>query len=122
MVYNVRMDTLRELTIIFAVSFLGEAAHSLIPLPIPASIYGLVIMVVALVSGVVPLRSVERTGRLFLRVMPVAFVPAGVGLLGVWDSVAPKLGSLLIVMIVPSLVVAIVSGRVCQYVMRRRRG
>ena len=38
------MKFLKQFTIILIVSFIGEILNHLIPLPVPASIYGLVIM------------------------------------------------------------------------------
>ena len=35
-----------------AVSFVGEILHAVLPLPIPASIYGLVLMLALLMTGI----------------------------------------------------------------------
>ena len=44
------MKYVRQFWIILLISAMGEALHVLIPLPVPASVYGLVIMLIALVS------------------------------------------------------------------------
>ena len=41
------MKYLRQLLIILIFSFIGEVLHSLIPIQVPASIYGLVLLFIA---------------------------------------------------------------------------
>ncbi|MEG2207288.1 MAG: CidA/LrgA family protein, partial [Clostridia bacterium] len=83
------MEYLKQLGVIIALSFLGEAAHALIPLPIPASVYGLVLMLGALCTGLVKVERVRKTARLLIELMPVMFVPATVGLMEAWPVLAP---------------------------------
>ena len=75
------MRYLKQFTIILFVSFLGETLHYLIPLPVPASIYGLLLMLAALCTGVIKLASVREAGKFLIDIMPVMFIPAAVGLL-----------------------------------------
>ena len=46
------MKYLRQFCIILLISALGEGLHILLPLPVPASVYGLVLMLGALTSGI----------------------------------------------------------------------
>ena len=50
-------------------------------LPVPASVYGFAILFIGLLSGVIKLAHVQDTGKLLIEIMPVMFIPAGVGLL-----------------------------------------
>ena len=59
------MRLIKQCGIIFTISFLGEFLHDFIPLPIPASIYGLILMFLALHFRVVSFDSVKDTS-LFL--------------------------------------------------------
>ena len=45
------MKYLQQFLRILAISFLGELCHSLISLPIPASIYGMAFLLLALKTG-----------------------------------------------------------------------
>ena len=54
------MKYLRQFCIILLVSALGEGLHILLPLPVPASVYGLVLMLGALASGILKLEQVEE--------------------------------------------------------------
>lgn len=75
------MKYIRQFIIILLISFLGEILNYLLPLPIPASIYGLVLMLIGLISGLIPLHAVRDTGHFLLEIMPLMFIPAAVGLL-----------------------------------------
>ena len=82
------MKYLRQFCIILLVSALGEGLHILLPLPVPASVYGLVLMLGALASGILKLEQVEEAADFLVEIMPVMFVPAGVGLLEAWGDLA----------------------------------
>lgn len=75
-----------QLCIILLVSLTGELLHALLPLPVPASIYGLLLMLLCLVTKVIKLKHVEGAGNFLLQIMPLLFVPAAVGLLGIWGG------------------------------------
>ncbi len=53
------MKYFKQFGVILTVSFLGEVLHAVLPLPVPASIYGLVLMLIALMTGIIPLAKVQ---------------------------------------------------------------
>lgn len=114
------MRYLKQFLIILAVSFLGEVLHALLPLPVPASIYGLVLMLIFLCTKVIPLRAVEETARFLVQIMPVMFVPAAVGLMTVWPQLKAGLVPIAVIMVVSTVLVMAAAGRVTQWVMRRK--
>ena len=65
------MKYLRQFCIILLVSALGEGLHILLPLPVPASVYGLVLMLGALASGILKLEQVEEAADFLVEIMPV---------------------------------------------------
>ena len=77
------MKYLRQFLLILLISFIGELLHEVLPLPVPASVYGFAILFIGLLSGVIKLAHVKDTGKLLIEIMPVMFIPAGVGLLGI---------------------------------------
>ena len=79
------MKYIYQLFIILVVTFIGELLHYFIPIPVPASIYGLIIMLILLCTKVVKLEHVERTSDFLIEIMPLMFIPAGVGLMNSWD-------------------------------------
>jgi holin-like protein len=113
------MKYLLQFWIILLFSFLGELLHYLIPLQIPASIYGLLLLFAALCTGIVKLPQIKETAKFLIEIMPLLFVPAGVGLLGSWGVLQPILVPVLVIMAVSTVLVMGISGRVTQFVIRR---
>lgn len=116
------MKYIRQFAVILTVSFLGEVLKSLIPLQIPASIYGLLLMLAALCLHIIPLEAVSDAGKFLIEIMPLMFIPAAVGLTESWGRISPILGKLLVVTAVSTVAVMAVSGRVTQAVLRRGDG
>ncbi len=114
------MRFIKQLLIILGVTFAGEALHFLLPLPVPASIYGLVLMLLCLCLKVFPLRAVEETGDFLIDLMPALFVPATVGVMAAWDVLQPVLLQVALITFLSLIVVMAVSGRVTQWVLRRK--
>ena len=57
------MKHFSEISLIATVSFIGELLHYLIPLPVPSSIYGLLLMLLLLVTHIVKLDHVKTTAE-----------------------------------------------------------
>ena len=110
------MKLLYEFGVIMAVTFLGEICHAVLPLPIPASIYGLLLMLFALCTKIIKLEQVKVAGDFLLDIMPPMFIPAGVGLLTAWPDLKPVLTPVLVITVVVTVVVMVVTGRVSQRV------
>lgn len=66
---------------ILAFCFAGEALHFLLPLPVPASIYGLLLLLAALRVVLVRLEQVRETGQFLIAIFPLLFIPAAVVIL-----------------------------------------
>lgn len=116
------MKYLKQLCIILFISFLGELLSRFIPLPIPASIYGLVLMLFALISGLVPLHAVKELSGFLIGAMQLMFIPAAVGLISVWGLIRTAWLKYLIIIAVTTTAVMLVSARVTQRIMRREGG
>ena len=112
------MKYLKQFGIIIFISFIGELMHGMIPLPVPASIYGLVIMLLALVSGVLKLSDVKETAAFLIEIMPIMFIPAAVGLMDSWGVIRPRLAAYAVITVVSLVVVMAVAGRATQAVLR----
>ena len=93
------MKWMKQFGIILLISFVGEILEKWIPLPIP----------------------VHETGKFLIEIMPLMFIPAAVGLLETWDVIAPAWLEYVAVTVISTWVVMIVSGRVTQFVIRRKR-
>lgn len=116
------MKYIKQFCVILAISFAGEVLNELIPLPVPASIYGIVILFIGLCSGLVPLDSVKETGKFLVDIMPVMFIPAAVGLINSWGLIQASWLQYLAVTAVTTVAVMAVAGLVTQFVIVRRKG
>lgn len=108
------MKYLRQFAIILFISLLGELLRVLIPLPIPASVYGLVLMLLALTTGVIKLHQVKEASAFLIEIMPVMFIPAGVGLLESWPALKPVWIPVVLITMLTTIIVMVVTGRVAQ--------
>lgn len=111
-----------QLGVIIGVSFLGEVLAWLLPLPVPAGIYGLLLMLLVLCTGLVKLPQVEATGNFLVEILPLLLVPVSVGLMNVWEALRTILLPLLLLCTVGTLVVMAVSGLVTQALLARGKG
>jgi len=118
------MKYLIQLSVILLISLIGEVLHALIPLPVPAGIYGMILMFAALCLRIIRLENVRETALFLIEIMPVMFVPAAVGLLDSWNTLKSLLIPCAVAVIPVTLIVMAVSGRTTQAVIRlqnRRR-
>ncbi len=114
------MKYIMQFMIILIISFVGELLYYLIPLPVPASIYGIVILFLLLEFKVIKLEQVNDTASFLIEIMPLMFVPAAVGLMDSYDILSKNLISYILVIVVSTLAVMVVSGRITQFFIRRR--
>lgn len=113
------MKYLKQFLIILAISLLGEILKELLPLPIPASIYGMVFLFILLLTGVIKLDQVKDAGKFLIEIMPVMFIPAGVGLMSSWNVLKPVLVPVSIITIITIFTVMGATGIVSQIVIRK---
>ena len=85
------MKYVKQFGIILLISFAGEALNYLLPLPVPASIYGLVLMFLCLQLRVFRLEDVRDTALFLIEIMPLMFIPAATGLMTSWGIIRAKL-------------------------------
>ena len=117
----VPLKYLRQIVILLAFSFVGEAMSLLIPLPIPGSIYGIVLLFLALETKLLKLSSVKDVSDFLISFMPVMFIPAAAGLIDAWPVLRDNALAYVVITIVTTVVVMGVSGLVTQWIIRRRR-
>ncbi|SFB83138.1 CidA/LrgA family protein [Butyrivibrio sp. YAB3001] len=113
------MKYIKQFLIILAISFLGEILKICLPFPIPASIYGMVLLFIGLLSGVVKLKDVKETGVFLIEIMPVMFIPAGVGLMTSWSNLRAILLPVSIITVVTIITVMLATGWVSQIIIRK---
>ena len=113
------MRLLKQFMIILMITFLGEGLKYILPLPIPASIYGMVILFVCLLTGIIKLELVHDAGKFLIEIMPVMFIPAGVGLMVSWGVLKPMLLPVSIITIGSLFTVIATTGLISQWIIRK---
>ena len=108
------MKYVRQLLIILFVSFLGELLKSIIPLSIPASI-----LFLALELKILKVSDIKETSNFLIEIMPLMFVPAGVGLLDSWGALQPIWIQVVVITLISTVIVMGVSGSITQFVIRK---
>ena len=114
------MKFLRQFMIILLLSFLGEVLKMFIPLPIPASVYGLVLMLLCLVTGILKTSQVKEAAFFLIEIMPVMFIPAAAGLIDSWNDLQPLLLPILVITVVITIFVMVVTGKIAQMIAQKR--
>ena len=113
------MKFIRQFLIIILISFAGELLHAILPLPVPASTYGLLILLAGLQTKGIPLKAVDEAGGFLIEIMPMLFIPAGVGLMVSWGDLKPVLVPIMVTIVVTTVLVMGVSGRTAQFVLKK---
>lgn len=114
------MKFLRQFMIILLLSFLGEVLKMFIPLPIPASVYGLVLMLLCLVTGILKTSQVKEAAFFLIEIMPVMFIPAAAGLIDSWKVLQPLLLPILVITVVITIFVMVITGKIAQMIAQKR--
>lgn len=113
------MKFIRQLSIILTISFIAELMEALIPIPVAASIYGLVLMLAGLVTKIIPLEKVEGAADFLVEIMPILFIPPTVSIMTSADTIKEMLVPLVVISVVSTILIMVVTGRVSQHIIRK---
>lgn len=113
------MKYIKQFLIILLFCILGEILTYVIPFPIPASIYGFVLLFIALCTGLLKPEDIAETAQFLLSIIGVFFVAPAVNILAYYDVIAPALVPVLIIVVTSTIVVFGVSGLVTQWLRRK---
>ena len=116
------MKYMRQFCVILLVTCVGELLKSLIQLPIPGSIYGLLLMLFCLSVRIIKVDKVKETGEFLIEIMPLMFIPAGVGLMSSWKELSGILIPVLVITVVSTFLVMIITGKVTDFLLIRKKG
>lgn len=112
------MKYIIQLFWLFFFSFVGEALTYVIPISIPGSVIGMILLFIALHYGWLSFASVEDVGNFLTGKMGIFFVPAGVGLIQNFDILGEIWWQLLIIATVSLLVMMGFVGKVVQIIIK----
>lgn len=113
------MKVAKEIVLILGITCIGEILNQLLPLPVPAGVYGLFLLLALLCSGLVRLEDVEGTGNFLLDNMSPMFIPAGVGIIRYLDQIKAVGVPYLLINAISTVIVFVITGKVAQMVMQK---
>ena len=99
------MKYITQVLIILGFTFLGEVLAHVIPFPIPAAIYGIVLMLIALGTGIIKTGQVKEASDFLISIMPVLYVPACVRILEYWGIIARNVTAIITICVVSTFLV-----------------
>lgn len=114
------MKYISQLLYILLFSLLGEVLQVIVPLPIPAAIYGIILLLIALSTGLLKEEKIAEASDFFIRYMPILFVAPAAKLLQYWDLISPHIAAICIITAVSTVVVFAVSGLVTKWIIGRK--
>ena len=115
------MKYIAQFCIILGYTFIGEALQRFLPLPIPGSVYSLVLLFLALCFGIVRLDEIQETAHYLSSILPVMFVAPAVGIVEYWDLISSNLFPILLVILGTTVITFGISGTLVQRLMNKKK-
>ena len=112
---------LKQSAWIFGFTLLGEALQRLLPLPIPAAVYGLVLLFAALCLKLIKVEQINKVSDFLLTILPILFVSPAVNLLESWGILAPHVIPIALLVLSSTILVFAVAGVVSQLFCRKEQ-
>ncbi|RLM25755.1 hypothetical protein BIY29_06725 [Brenneria alni] len=109
---------LRAFALIYLCLLAGNAISALLPLVIPGSIIGMLILFSLLASQILPAGWVKPGCHVFIRHMALLFVPIGVGVMSYYDLISQQFGPIVVSCLISTFIVMIVVGFSTQLMQR----
>lgn len=116
------MKYMKQLLFILLITAIGELLAYFIPLPIPSSIYGMVLMFVALVTNIIKVEQVKETAEFLTGTMTLMFIPPAVGLIDKWEALSSMIIPAIVAIVVVTPIVMAVTGKVADLLIKIKNG
>lgn len=115
------MKYIKQSLVILAISFFGELLNYFMPLPIPGSIYGMILMFILLCIGVIKLHHIKEVSNFLIDIMPMLFIPSAVGIIAQVDKLKSIWIQIIIITIVTTVITMVVTGITSQTIIRAKK-
>ena len=111
---------IRAFALIYLCLFVGNFLSALLPITIPGSILGMLILFVLLSLQLLPPLWLKPGCHLLIRYMALLFVPIGVGVMNYYQQLSSQLGPIVVSCAVSTFIVMLVVGYSSHYIHRER--
>ena len=112
------MKILRQTALLLLIVFIGDILNRVFKIPIPGNILGMILLLVALLTGIIKLHQIEEISKFLLDHLSFLFIPAGVGLISVTGVLKDSWYFLLLIAIITTILVMAVTALVVQFLRR----
>ena len=113
------MKYLSPFLIILGFTLVGEALQRIVPLPIPASVYGLTLLFTVLCRKWIRLEQVKDAGSFLTSILPILFISPAVGIMEDWMLIRSELLSIALLLLGTTALTFVVSGRMTQWILKK---
>lgn len=114
------MKILKELLLILVFTFAGKTLQVIFQLPVPGSVIGMLLLFIALITGVVKENQIAQVGDYLLENLSILFLPAGVGLMMYFDLIKGNILSLLLILLATFVISLVTVGKVSQWMKKKK--
>ncbi|CZR10218.1 CidA/LrgA family protein [Trichococcus ilyis] len=111
----------KQFLLLLVLTLVGEMFNDLVPLKIPASIWGLLLLLTMLKLKIIRLEQIEETSHFLITILPILFIPPTLGIAGEWGNVKGLLPEIFLVVIATTTLTMVVSGKLTELILVRRR-
>lgn len=98
------MKIIKQIGIIFAVCWLSQLIEHFLPFSFPASVIGMILLLICLLTGVLKIEHIQEKADFLLGNMAFFFVPAGVSIINYFDILKNNVIQLLVICVVSTVV------------------
>lgn len=116
------MKYIKQFLIIISISFVGEILRRVIPFPIPASIYGLIILFTLLNINIIKINQIKEVSYFLIEIMPLMFLPAAVGLIDSFSVLKKVLVPFVFIVIISTILVMGFSAKSSEIIINMKKG
>lgn len=115
------MKIIKQMMIIATITFVGELLNLILPLPVPGSVYGMILLFLCLQMNIIKLSQIEETADFLIAIMPIMFISPCVSLVDSVGSIADSIPALVCICIITTITTMSVTGIVAQVIIQKRR-
>lgn len=113
------MKALKQLGLLLLILWIGQTIQAVFGLSLPGNVLGMMILLLLLLTGIIPLKLVEKASDVLLTHLTFFFIPTGVAVMTVAYLFEGNILRLFIIAIVGMLVVMATTGLTVQWIIRR---
>ena len=113
------MKITRELGWIMFALWIGYILHHILPFPVPANVYGMMVMFILLKTKALPLNKVEDTSVQLLKHMELFIIPIVASLVKDIHLIFNDFWRIILVLLITNIITVVVAGSVVQFIQGR---